>query len=365
MVAIGLFLVLRIIRGSSDEQDADSAPSSTIAPTEAPRGNAPDFSLAPPIIVLGEAGLLPALPATGDVPVAGDPAVGLTSPTVTGPSDTGESVSFGSGGSPTIVVMVTAADNVDGTIATASASLDSDGNISDARAILVVSGTAPEAKDWLEASGWPGVAIVDTSGSELLDSFGVSLTPHVVAIDDTGRVAARAAGVLNESNLRLLALSAIVGAQATESAASTTTAGADTTSTTVSPRAGTLYSTFAKIREEPHIDSPEVTTLVDQEGLDIDVLTANQRGWYLIRAGTIEGWIFGTFVLPPDAGLHVAITRGGDRAVLLDELGNESTEVNQSGPKVLVIDTSGDLWEVLLPNGGTAFVDPAVMRLVN
>ena len=129
-----------------------------------------------------------------------------------------------------------------------------------------------------------------------------------------------------------------------------------------STRPATLFSNFARLRAAPDVDAAEVTTL-RSPGMDLEVLGPNTRGWYHVRADGFDGYLFGTFVDPPDAGLRIAETSGGD-AVLLDASGRPTGTRNESGPKVLVTDTSGSLWPVLLADGSTAYVDPAAVGLV-
>jgi hypothetical protein len=362
VVAVAALLLLSLLNGDSGTEVAEQPEEpTTTKPADETTTTGADLAVRPTVVV-GTSLPLPPLPSSTEVPVADDPALGLTAPSVAGSSISGEPVTFGETGSAALVIMVTVADTAEGTVNTAASLLDESGRISNVDAILVVSGDPTEAGEWLDSADWPGQALIDNSGSVLLDSFGVGVTPHVIAIDTEGRVAARASGALDSADLRLVSLAALTGPVAT----TTAPAPAETTTTVaVVVRNATLYSNFAKVRELPHLDADEVTTLVDQEGLSLQVFGAHHNGWYQIRAGTVEGWIFGTFVMPPDSGLYIAQTRGGETAELLDDQGNPSTVRNQSGPKVLVTDTSGDLWQVILPDGGAAWVDPAVMTIAS
>ena len=127
-------------------------------------------------------------------------------------------------------------------------------------------------------------------------------------------------------------------------------------------RSATLFSNFARLRSAPDIGASVVATL-EAEGASMEVIGSNVDGWYHVRIGGDEGYLFGTFVDPPDAGLRIAQTSGGD-AVLLYSSGAPMGVDNESGPKVLVIDTSGSLWEVLLADGSTAYVDAATVSVV-
>lgn len=127
-------------------------------------------------------------------------------------------------------------------------------------------------------------------------------------------------------------------------------------------RSATLFSNFARLRSAPDVDASEVTTLT-AEGAGLEVIGSNIDGWYHVRIGGDEGYLFGTFVDPPDAGLRIAQTSGGD-AVLLSSAGAPLGIENESGPKVLVVDTSGSLWQVILADGTTAYVDAATVSVV-
>ncbi len=131
------------------------------------------------------------------------------------------------------------------------------------------------------------------------------------------------------------------------------------------PREGVLYSSLATLRSEPTLDdSTEITKIRGRDGASIEILSENVDGWYLIRIDGVEGWMFGTFVYPPDPGLAIGRTVDGSVAELLDSAGRALGVENASGSKVLVVDTSGDLWEVLLPDGTAAWVDPSDVQLV-
>lgn len=160
-----------------------------------------------------------------------------------------------------------------------------------------------------------------------------------------------------------------------EAAATAPTAGTDpdgggpVTSPLTSPpatveqtRSAVLFSNFAKLRSAPDVGSAEITTLTSERAR-LEVVGDNVDGWYLVRIGGFEGYLFGTFVDPPDPGLQIAQARAGD-AVLLDSSGRPLAIDNESGPKVLVIDSGGSLWEVLLADGSTAFVDAGSVSLV-
>ncbi len=140
----------------------------------------------------------------------------------------------------------------------------------------------------------------------------------------------------------------------------------DATATTAdagaATRSATLFSNFARLRSAPDIGASVVATL-EAEGARMEVIGSNVDGWYHVRVGSDEGYLFGTFVDPPDPGLQIAQTSGGN-AVLLSSAGGPLGIENESGPKVLVVDTSGSLWQVILADGTTAYVDAATVSVV-
>lgn len=319
-------------------------------------------------VVVASDAPLPLLPSSDQEPAIDDPAIGRPAPAVTGVDSAGSEIRFGEGAGTALVIF----DSIDNTdmvsIAVVAALLDDSGRINSVPVILVVTGDAEDAAAWIDDSNWPGAAVVDPSGSVLLHAYGVDVVPHYVAIGADGTVAGRASGPLSAGATTLLALSAISGSPVVaETTTTTSSTPPSTTVTTTTPgvvRTATLFSSFAKLREAPDIQAAEITTLISRNGEAIEILSTHEAGWYRVRFDGLEGWIFGTFILPPDPGFNVAQTRSGETAVLLNVGGDELQQQNESGPKVLVTDATGTLWQVLLPDGGTAWVDAATMVIV-
>ena len=150
------------------------------------------------------------------------------------------------------------------------------------------------------------------------------------------------------------------------------------TTTTGIIREAQIFAMTVKIRSEPDPtteDNVLVKFVPENEvlGTVIQVLGTNIDGWYHVRYQGLDGWMFGTFILPPDPELVVwqspeentleLLSAGG---VPVDFPGYDST-----GDKVLVRVTGApyrstlpngrQLLRVLLPDGGEAWVDEATV----
>ena len=127
----------------------------------------------------------------------------------------------------------------------------------------------------------------------------------------------------------------------------------------------TLLVDIARLRDRASLNGEVVDTLEGLAGDPIDVLRGPVNGWYEVRVGRQQGWVFGAFILPAAEGHDVVRTQNGDRVELLDSSGNELDVTNQSGSYALVVEASGEFWQVLLPDGDSAFIDPQAVRLVS
>jgi thiol-disulfide isomerase/thioredoxin len=61
---------------------------------------------------------------------------------------------------------------------------------------------------WLEEEGWTGPTLADSDDSNLADAFGLSSFPYFVAVDASGKVAARTSGELTTDQFAALAAQA-------------------------------------------------------------------------------------------------------------------------------------------------------------
>ncbi len=129
---------------------------------------------------------------------------------------------------------------------------------------------------------------------------------------------------------------------------------------------GILYGNRASLRTRPVVSDDTLIRFVGNEPKDIpiDIHEVGDDGWYEITIQGDRGWVFGTFIQPSADGYDVAETRTGDPATLRDSSGRATSEDNPSINAVLLVDRSGPYWEVVLPDGGSAWVEPAEMDLI-
>ncbi len=92
------------------------------------------------------------------------------------------------------------------------------------------------------------------------------------------------------------------------------------------------------------------------EGLEVlDELEDPDDGWYRVRIGGDEGFMFGAFVLPPSPGRCVGKAEG--KPTVEDEDGGR-IQAPPAGTRVLMTATDPEdgRWPVLLPDGQPGFV---------
>lgn len=140
------------------------------------------------------------------------------------------------------------------------------------------------------------------------------------------------------------------------------------------PRTVTFVAEDINLRPDAAIGGSPSASLKDVTGLTVDVDPTPTNGWYRIAAGEWENlWVFGSLIVPQDGALQVGETLSGDSAVLRDELGEplfEETDAgrvplaNPSGRLVLVDGFEGELYRLLLPDGSTAHVSVAEVRIL-
>jgi hypothetical protein len=135
-------------------------------------------------------------------------------------------------------------------------------------------------------------------------------------------------------------------------------------------RTAQLIGASVALRSEPAAEA-EVIALADGiVGRTIEVLSPiTESGWYRVRqlanGQIITGWVFGAHVLPADSGWLIVEHRGGEDSVieLFAEPDSRTPTIdNPTGALALVADTTGDRWQVMLPDGQTAWIDPANVR---
>ncbi len=131
--------------------------------------------------------------------------------------------------------------------------------------------------------------------------------------------------------------------------------------------AATLYGNQVSLRTEPVMSDATFIASVGNaaKNTPITILEHTADGWYRINIDGLEGWMFGSFVLPPADGFQVGETRSGQPAVLRDADGNPTGEHNESANAVLITNSTGDLWKLMLPDGRTGWVNGADITIVS
>lgn len=139
----------------------------------------------------------------------------------------------------------------------------------------------------------------------------------------------------------------------------------EATPTAIPERSGTLLVEVARVRSAPRLDASMLDSLDDLVGARLTVIGDPVAGWYEIRFGATQGWVFGAFITPPSDGLTVLQTRDEETVDLYNASGRRLDITNASGSYALATSLDGNLWEVILPDGATAFVRAADMRIVS
>lgn len=118
----------------------------------------------------------------------------------------------------------------------------------------------------------------------------------------------------------------------------------------------------ARVRSDPNLDSENLTTLERSVTPIVPAIGDPVAGWRAIE-GT-GGWVWGAFLAPAAEGYLVAHTVDDTAAVLRDEAGVPTGAPSFGGSYILIIDGSTELWQIILPEGGFAYVDGAEFELV-
>lgn len=133
----------------------------------------------------------------------GDPAVGLTAPTVTGESLAGETISVGPTGSPTAIVFLAHwCSHCQAEAPRVQAWLDGGGGV-DGVEILSVSTSVNSARgnyppsSWLNGLGWEADVLKDDTDNTAHSAYGAGGFPYWVFLNADGTVASRSSGQLD------------------------------------------------------------------------------------------------------------------------------------------------------------------------
>lgn len=133
-----------------------------------------------------------------------------------------------------------------------------------------------------------------------------------------------------------------------------------------SERTVRVLATSINLRQGPGVDEPVSASLDGIDDLELVVRRNPVNGWYQIAPGEDHEnlWVFGSLVFPQDDDLHVAVTRDNDEPVLTDAGGERLDGTVTTGSWLLITGEAEAGFEVLLPDGTTAFVDPQTVAIV-
>jgi thiol-disulfide isomerase/thioredoxin len=138
---------------------------------------------------------------------AGDDAIGLQAPVITGEDFNGEAVTIGQPGNPTAVAFLAHwCSHCQAEVPRVQAWLDGGGGV-DGVDILSVSTAVNSARgnyppsEWLDREGWEAPVLLDDSNNLAHLSYGGGGFPYWVFLNADGTVAARSAGELDIATL--------------------------------------------------------------------------------------------------------------------------------------------------------------------
>lgn len=153
---------------------------------------------------------------SGELPrfqsTAGDPAIGMTAPTVTGQNFAGDAVTIAGDGTPRAIAFLAHwCPHCQSEVPRVQEWLDGGGGVAGVEIMSVATaeqelGVNHPASAWLEREGWTVPVISDDEDGSTHLAFGGGGFPYWVFVDGDGTVAARTAGELDIATLESLML---------------------------------------------------------------------------------------------------------------------------------------------------------------
>lgn len=132
------------------------------------------------------------------------------------------------------------------------------------------------------------------------------------------------------------------------------------------PRPAEIQAGVAVIRDAPGLDGEKVRRVEEDaaDGLEVLEELPEGGGWYRVRIGGDEGYMFGAFVMPPTAGHCVGRTEGKPDVV---DAEGATVEAPPAGTRLLMTATepTDGQWPVLLPDGSEGLVAVDGVKVVD
>lgn len=140
-------------------------------------------------------------------PNAGDPAIGMVAPTVSGTDWEGNEFTIGPDGRAKIVVLLAHwCPHCQADVPVVQSWIDRGGLPDDVDlygVTVLANSLRPEfpPQDWLESEGWTSPTIMDSEDGEVALAYGLSATPWYVILDGENRNLGRISGAVGEAGL--------------------------------------------------------------------------------------------------------------------------------------------------------------------
>ncbi|MGN6693113.1 MAG: TlpA family protein disulfide reductase [Aquihabitans sp.] len=138
-----------------------------------------------------------------DATLNDDPAVGMTIPTVTGKTFSGDDITIsGDDGKAKVILFVAHwCPHCQREVPLLKAHLDDNPMPDDVELLTVSTSVKPGAdnyppQEWLEGEGWSAPVLADDEDSSVAQAYGLSAFPYFVVVDEDGKVVERASGEL-------------------------------------------------------------------------------------------------------------------------------------------------------------------------
>jgi hypothetical protein len=137
------------------------------------------------------------------------------------------------------------------------------------------------------------------------------------------------------------------------------------TPTPTQERTARIYARVAFLRPAPNLVEEQIREFRPSDGIPVTIIGEHDEGWYRVEVRGSSGYMFGSLITPPPRGMAVVETFDGSDIVPLSSSGRRLNIDYASGDLALVSVPSGRYWEIILPDGGRAHIDPNSVRVVS